>query len=147
MIQMFRAQKTRKVSALDSESPIRLASPPKLANDGHSATTNVLTASPPMNVWMPNHPHATSARRTAGTLAPTVPNDARASTGNGIPYFVPGCALSRIGTSTIRLPIPIVSSACHQFIPTAISPPAYMYVGMQCAIAIHSAAKLYVVHV
>jgi hypothetical protein len=75
-------------------------------------------------------------------FAPIVPKDARASTGNGMPYFVPGCALSRIGTSTIRLPRPIVSSACQAFIPTAISHPAYMYVGMQWAIEIHSAAKL-----
>ncbi len=93
-----------------------------------------------MYAWIPNHPHATSARSRAGTFAPVVPNDARARTGNGIPYLVPGCALSRIGASTIRLPRPIVSRACHQFIPTAIRPPASMYVGMQCAIEIHSAA-------
>ena len=36
----------------------------------------------------------------------------------------------------------MVSSACHQFIPTATSPPAIMYVGMQWAMEIHSAAKL-----
>ncbi len=36
----------------------------------------------------------------------------------------------------------MVNSACHQFIPAASSPPASMYVGMQCAIEIHSAAKL-----
>jgi hypothetical protein len=59
-----------------------------------------------------------------------------------MPYFVPGWALSRIGTSTIVLPRPIVSSACHQFIPEASRPPASMYVGMQCAMEIHSAAKL-----
>ena len=68
---------------------------------GQSASRNVFTASPPMNVWMPNHPHATMARSTAGTFAPFVPNDARASTGNGMPYCVPGCALSRIGTGTL----------------------------------------------
>jgi hypothetical protein len=79
-----------------------------------------------MNAWMPNHPHATMARSTAGMFAPAVPNDARASTGNGMPYSVPACALSRMGTSTIRLPSPIVSRACHQFIPTATSPPAIM---------------------
>jgi hypothetical protein len=38
------------------------------------------------------------------------------------------------------LPRPTVSSACHQFIPDAISPDASMYVGMQCAMEIHSAA-------
>src|ERR1043166_6176622 len=38
---------------------------------------------------------------------------ARAETGNGMPYFVPGCELRRIGTSTIVLPSRIVNSACH----------------------------------
>jgi hypothetical protein len=55
--------------------------------------------------------------------------------------------LSRIGTSTIVLPSRIVNSACFQFIPCAMRPEASMYVGMQCAIEIQSAAKLYVVHV
>src|SRR5262245_49618181 len=45
----------------------------------------------------------------------------------------------------MRFPRPMVRSACHQFIPLARSPPASMYVGMQCAMEIHSAAKLYVV--
>src|SRR5262250_682005 len=49
-----------------------------------------------------------------------------------------------MGPSTIRLPRAMVNSACHQFIPLAIKPPASMYVGMQCAIEIHRAAKLYV---
>jgi hypothetical protein len=31
-------------------------------------------------------------------------------------------------------------SACHQFIPAEINPDAIMYVGMQCAIEIQSAA-------
>ena len=57
---------------------------------------------------------------------------------------MPGCAFSRIGTSTITLPSPTVKSACHQFMPAAIKPPASVYVGMQWAIEIHSAAKLYV---
>ncbi len=61
-----------------------------------------------------------------------------------MPYFVPGWELSRIGTSTIVLPSRIVTSACFQFMPCAMSPDASMYVGMQCAIEIHSAAKLYV---
>ena len=68
---------------------------------------------------MPNQPHATSARISAGKLDPLVPYAARANTGNGMPYLVPACELSRIGASTIRLPIRIVSSACHQFIPIA----------------------------
>ena len=126
MIAMFSSQNTANVISDGIASPSTIASPPICPNSGHAATMNVRTASPPMYVWMPNHPHATIARSTAGTFAPTVPKLARASTGNGIPYFVPGCALSRIGTSTIRLPSPIVSSACHQFMPTAIRPPASM---------------------
>ena len=76
----------------------------------------------------------------AGRFEPAVPYAARAKTGKGMPYFVPGCELSRIGTSTIVLPRRIVNSACLQFMPCAMSPEASMYVGMQCAIEIHSAA-------
>ena len=64
-----------------------------------------------------------------------------------MPYFVPACELARIGTSTMVLPRRIVNSACHHDMPAAMSPAASMYVGMQCAIEIHSAAKLYVVQV
>ena len=64
-----------------------------------------------------------------------------------MPYFVPGCEFARIGTSTIMLPTRMVSSACHQFIPALIRPDASMYVGMQWAIEIHSAAYVYVLHV
>jgi hypothetical protein len=89
---------------------------------------------------MPNHPHATSARISAGTFEPSVPYAARANTGNGMPYFVPGCELRRIGASTIVLPRRIVNSACFQFMPDAMRPDASMYVGMQCAMLIQSAA-------
>ncbi len=75
---------------------------------------------------MPNQPQATIALSSAGRLAPVVPNEERASTGKGIPYLVPGWELSRMGTSTIRLPRPMVSSACHQFMRTAIRLPASM---------------------
>jgi hypothetical protein len=34
----------------------------------------------------------------------------------------------------------MVTSACTQFMPCASRPEASMYVGMQCAIEIHSAA-------
>ena len=54
---------------------------------------------------MPNHPQATSARKTAATFAPRTPNEARANTGKGIPYFAPGCEFSSIGASTITLPM------------------------------------------
>ena len=83
-------------------------------------------ALPPIQVWMPNHPHATNARMSAGMLAPRVPKAARQYTGNGMPYFVPACALRIIGTSTITLPRKMVSTACHQFIPPPISEDASM---------------------
>src|SRR5215831_17779135 len=142
---MFSDQKKRKVSALGIWRPNTVKLPPIDPNAGQRASTKVRRAWPPMNVWIPNQPQATIARRIAGTFAPLVPNEARARTGNGIPYFVPGCALRRIGPSTMMFPRPMVSSACHQFIPTATNPPASMYVGMQWAIEIQSAAKLYVV--
>jgi hypothetical protein len=43
-----------------------------------------------------------------------------------MPYFVPGCELRRIGTSTMVLPRRIVNSACFQFIPCAMRPEASM---------------------
>ena len=43
-----------------------------------------------------------------------------------MPYFVPGCEFSRIGTSTMVLPSRTVTSACHQFMPAAIKPDASM---------------------
>ena len=58
---------------------------------------NVCSASPPIHAWMPNQPQATSARISAGRFDPSVPYAARANTGNGMPYFVPGCEFSRIG--------------------------------------------------
>jgi hypothetical protein len=59
-------------------------------------------------------------------LEPNAPYAARAKTGNGMPYLVPGCEFKRIGKRTIVLPSRIVASACHQFIPAAISPEASM---------------------
>ena len=100
----------------------------------------VWSASPPIQAWIPNQPQATSARISAGTFEPSVPYAARANTGNGMPYFVPGCEFSKIGASTIVLPSRIVTSACDQLMPDAINPDASMYVGMQCAMLIHSAA-------
>ena len=77
-------------------------------------------ASPPIHVWIPNHPQATMDRRSEGTCAPFQPNAARANTGNGIPYRVPACALRTIGRSTMALPRRIVTRLCHQFIPASI---------------------------
>ncbi len=56
-----------------------------------------LMAEPPIQVWMPNQPQATRARKTAGTFAPRTPKEARTKTGNGMPYFAPAWALSSMG--------------------------------------------------
>ena len=94
------------------------------AHAGIAAASSVLSASPPIHVWMPNHPQATRARRMAGTFAPFTPKLARHSTGNDTPYFVPACALRIIGTRTIALPRRMVSIACHHVIPCCIMPEA-----------------------
>src|SRR5512132_4202447 len=93
---------------------------------------------------MPNQPQATTARSMAATFAPRTPKLARQRTGNEMPYFVPACALSTIGTSTIQLPSRIVAIACHQFIPCEIRPLASVYVVMTTLMPIQSAAMLYV---
>ena len=59
---------------------------------------------PPIHDWMPNQPHATSARSIAGTCAPRTPNGARTKTGKGMPYFAPAWAFRIIGIRTMRLP-------------------------------------------
>ena len=87
---------------------------------GASATIIAWIASPPIHVWIPNHPHATSARSIAGTFAPSTPNAERANTGKGIPYSAPACAFSSIGTSTSTLPRNTVKIACFQLMPPAI---------------------------
>jgi len=75
-------------------------------------------------------------------LAPRTPKLARHNTGNEIPYFVPACALSTIGTSTIELPRRMVTIACHQVIPCDIRPLASVYVVMTTLMPIQSAAML-----
>jgi len=60
-------------------------SPPSALHVGHRIPSSALIANPPIQVWMPNHPHATTARKSDGMCAPRVPNAARANTGNGIP--------------------------------------------------------------
>src|SRR5947207_15649201 len=119
MIQMLIPQNSR------NESHAVVVWPPKpppsaIGQPGTMVLKNVLSASPPIHAWMPNQPHATSARISAGRFEPNVPYAARAKTGNGMPYLVPGCELSKIGISTIVLPSRIVISASHQFIPDAI---------------------------
>ena len=74
-------------------------------------------AAPPIQVWIPNHPQATRARRMDGMCAPWVPQLARARTGNGMPYLVPGCPLRTMGTRTMTLPSITVKIAWLQLIP------------------------------
>jgi hypothetical protein len=146
-MRMLSAQKRKKESHSVGRWPSTFVAPSASGQEAESDRKKVWSAWPPIQHWMPNQPHATMARMMAGTFAPKTPYAARAKTGNGIPYFVPGCELARMGTRTIALPIRMVSSACHQFIPVPMRPDAIMYVGMQWAIEIHSAAYVYVVQV
>src|SRR5688572_1289677 len=139
MMAMFIDQNSRNESHSVGVCP-PMGPPREVAQPGTKDPKNVCSACPPIHAWMPNQPQATRARISAGRFDPTVPYAARAKTGNGMPYFVPGCELSSIGASTIVLPKRIVISACHQFIPDEIKPDASMYVGIQCAIEIQSAA-------
>ena len=133
MIATWSTQKNAKAIAL---CPVTSAQPDV------SVVISVSSASAPIQVWMPNQPQATSARAIAATFAPRMPKLERTSTGNGIPYFVPGCEFSRIGTSTIRLPSATVSSPCHHDMPAAIRPAASVYVVITIDRPIHSAARL-----
>src|SRR5436190_3491479 len=96
---------------------------------------------------MPNQPHATTARSTAGTFAPRTPNADRAITGKGIPYFVPACEFNSIGISTTKLPRITEPTAACQLQPRSTSDDASVYVGMQIAIPIQSDAMCHQLHV
>ena len=98
--------------------------PGTAAQPGQAASSSASSASPPIQVWIPNQPQATIARSIAGRLAPRTPKLARQSTGKEMPYLVPACALSTIGTSTMVLPSRMVTIACHQLIPCCMSPEA-----------------------
>ncbi|MCY1514402.1 hypothetical protein D9M68_489400 [compost metagenome] len=69
---------------------------------------------------MPYQPQATMARSKAGSRAPRVPNEARAITAYGMPYFAPAWPMSSIGTSTMALPRNTVSTACPHDMPPSI---------------------------
>mmetsp|Transcript_8458 Transcript_8458/g.21806 ORF Transcript_8458/g.21806 Transcript_8458/m.21806 type:complete len:311 (-) Transcript_8458:14-946(-) len=80
---------------------------------GRSFAISVCIELPPTQVWIPNQPQATRALSIEGMLAPSMPKLARLNTGKGIPYFVPGCAASTMGTRTsrfaikmLRIPVP-----------------------------------------
>ena len=115
MITSCIAQNTKKVM---KECPGTLAHPPQ------AAVISASRARPPIQVCMPNQPQATSALAIAAKLAPLTPKDALTKTGKGMPYLVPAWAFRSMGTRTSRLPSEIVKSACHQFIPAAMSPAA-----------------------
>ncbi len=125
MMKTFNPQNSRN----DSHSVVVWPAIPGPRSSGQPGTmilNIVCSASPPIQAWMPNQPQATSARINAGTFDPSVPYAARAKTGNGMPYFVPGCEFSRIGMRTMVLPRRMVTSACDQFMPAVISPDASM---------------------
>ncbi len=63
-----------------------------------------------------------------------------------MPYRVPAWAFKIIGIKTMILPSVIVSTASHQFIPSAIRDDASMYVGMQAHMLIQRAAMSPVPH-
>src|SRR5215831_6288638 len=120
MIQMLIAQKRR--NEIHSVGVWPPTTPPRsFGHEGMSEEKKTCSACPPIHAWMPNHPQATMARMSAGRFEPNVPYAARAKTGKGIPYFVPGCELSRMGTRTMVLPRRMVRRACHQFMPPLIS--------------------------
>ena len=75
---------------------------------------------------MPNQPQATRPRNSAGTFAPRVPNEARNSTGNGMPCLVPAWPTAIIGISTITFAIRIVPTASFQDMPSLTRPAASM---------------------
>ncbi len=117
----FRPQKSRKEIHSVVVWPSKPA-PSSVGQPGITLVKNVCSASPPIHAWMPNHPQATSARINAGTLEPSVPYAARAKTGKGMPYLVPGCEFNRIGTRTMVLPSATVNSAWAQLMPAAMRP-------------------------
>src|SRR5688572_5104821 len=101
--QTFATQKMKK--------PITSPMPPSWAQLSDIAASIRCTAMPPNKVWMPNQPQATSARISAGTFEPMMPNDERSITGNGMPNFVPPKALSVSGISTMTLAMNTAHSA------------------------------------
>ena len=100
-----------------------------------------MIANPPTCVWMPNQPHPTSARKNTGTLDPFVPNDARAMTGKGAPYFTPICADAIIGTSTMQFARNTHIKACAAVAPSAANEAANRHAGTHTTRPIHSPRK------
>src|SRR5260370_38800419 len=63
-----------------------------------------------------------------------------------MPYLVPAWALSTIGIRTMVLPRKMVSTACHQFMPSLIRDEASMHVGTQADMEIHSPPMSFIAH-
>ena len=88
---------------------------------------------------MPNQPQATPARMSAGRFAPMTPNEARANTGNGIPYLVPAWLFASIGKRTMMFASMIVMMAWYQAMPSATRPAASVQVATLWAMPTHRA--------
>src|SRR5690349_20197710 len=121
MIRILSAQKMTNDSHCDAGYPL-ISGPSAVTHPGHIARMNVCSALPPIQHWNPNQPQATIALMMAGRFDPYTPYADRANTGKGMPYFVPGCEFSRMGTNTMIFPSRMVNSACPHVIPAAISP-------------------------
>ncbi|SVJ78420.1 Uncharacterised protein [Klebsiella pneumoniae] len=76
---------THRFSPQNRRKPITSPVPPRAFQAGKIEPRKRWIASPPNSVWMPNQPHATTARIRHGTLEPMMPNEARSSTGKGMP--------------------------------------------------------------
>src|ERR1044071_5068024 len=71
-------QKRKKLANCGRPDPLNRQPSPNLCHPGHRMPSNTLIARPPIHVWIPNHPHATTERSSDGTCAPRGPNAAGA---------------------------------------------------------------------
>ena len=102
---------TQTLATQKMKKPMTSPTPPSCAQVSDNAASIRCTAMPPNKVWMPNQPQATSARISAGTLEPMMPNEERSITGKGMPNFVPPKALSVSGINTMTLAMNTAHSA------------------------------------
>ena len=75
MTTMLIAQKKRKQPSCGRLMPRKALG--AASHEGIQIARILKMAKPPIHAWIPNHPHATSARRTAGMFAPRRPNAER----------------------------------------------------------------------
>src|SRR5687768_1700044 len=102
---------TQTFATQNMKNPMTSPTPPNSFQPSNIAASIRCTAMPPNSVWMPNHPQATSARISAGTLEPMIPNEERSMTGNGMPNLVPPKALRISGIRTVTLAMNTAQSA------------------------------------